>query len=80
MFPMRIAAVQTKLAITDVVALSADAQLIFNINNGLGQVLRVFTRGAKQVEGDALSGLLPDAGEPFTFLNQPGKRLSEVGH
>jgi hypothetical protein len=27
---------------------------------------------------DALSGFLTDARQPFTFLNQPGERLSEL--
>src|SRR5205085_3991538 len=39
MFRMWIAAIQTKLAIADVVALSAAAQLIFDINNRLGQAI-----------------------------------------
>ena len=79
-FTVRIAAVQTKFPIADVVAAGADAELVLNIENGLRQIGSVFARGPKQVKGDTLSGFLADTWEAFTLLDEPGERLCKFCH
>ncbi len=77
---MRIATIEANLTIADVVALRANAELIFDVENSLRQILGVFPRRAQQVERNTLGRFLADAGEAFTLLDEPGKRLGEFGH
>jgi hypothetical protein len=71
MLSVRIAAVEAQLAIADVITLRADPQLVFNVENGLREILSIFTRNAQQMKRNTLRGLLPDPGQPLAFLNQP---------
>ena len=48
-FPMRIPAVQTQLAVTDVVALLADSELILNVEYGLRKLRGVVARGGSRL-------------------------------
>ena len=79
-FAVRIAAVKAKIAIADVVALRADAELVFYVENRLREVLGVLPRGTQKMKGDALRRLLTNAGQSFAFLNEPRKRLGELRH
>src|SRR5690242_6984562 len=80
LFAVRIAAEQAERAVTDVVAAFADAELVFDIENGLRQIFGVFARRAKQMKGNTLRRFLADSGQPFAFLNEPGQRLRELRH
>ncbi len=55
---MGIAAVLAELAVADVVAYAAEAQLVLHVENGLRQVLGIVAAGAQHVERDALRGFL----------------------
>ena len=79
LFTVRIAAEQAERAVADVVAAFADAELVFNIENGLRQVFGIFARRAKQMKSNPLRRFLADSRQPFAFLNEPGQRLRELG-
>ncbi|HWF46214.1 MAG TPA: hypothetical protein VG168_04345, partial [Bryobacteraceae bacterium] len=66
--------------IADVIALSADPELIFDVQQSLRELLRVLAWGAQQMERYPLRRFLTDAGEALAFLNQPRERLREIGH
>src|SRR5437764_3824157 len=70
-----IAAVETELALADVVADAAKLQLILHVENRLRQSLGVVTGGAQHMEGNPLRRLLPDSGKVFKFVNESGERL-----
>ena len=75
-----IAAILAEVAIADVVAEGADAKLVFDVEDGLGEALGVLAAGAQHVEGDALRGLLADAWKALEFGDEPGERFGEIGH
>ena len=77
---LRIAAVLAQLAIADVVADAAQAQLVLHVQDGLRQVLGIVAAGAQHVERDPLRGLLADAGQALEFRDQPRERFGEIGH
>ena len=68
------------LAVGDVVADAAEAELVLDVEDGLREVLGVVAAGAQHVEGEALRGLLADAGQAFEFGDQPRERFGEIGH
>ena len=74
------AAVLAQLAVADVVADAAEAQLVLDVEDRLGQVLGVLAAGAQHVEGEALRGFLPDAGQALEFGDEPRERFGEIGH
>ena len=77
---MRVAAILAGLAVADVVAERAEAQLVLDVEDRLRQVLGVVAAGAQHMEGEPLRGFLADAGEAFEFGDQPGERFGEIGH
>src|SRR5581483_5281947 len=77
---MRVAAVEAQVAFTNVVALRANAELVFDVEKRLGEVLNIVAGSSQQMKGDTLSGFLADARQPFTLLNKPRERLREFRH
>ena len=77
---VRVAAKQAQFAVADVVAVFADAEFIFDVEDRLRQIFGIFARGAKQMKGNTLRGFLADSRQPFAFLNEPGQRLRELRH
>ena len=75
-----VAAILAQFGIADVIADRADAQLVFNVENGLREVLGIVAAGAHYVKRDALRGLLADARQALELGDQPGQRLREIGH
>jgi hypothetical protein len=75
-----IAAIQADFTVADVIALLADAELVFDIENGLSQTLGILARTAQEVKDDTLSRFLADAGEALTFLNQTREGCREFSH
>ena len=69
-----------QLAVADVVADAAEAQLVLHVEDGLRQMLGIFAAGAQHVERDALRGLLPDAGQALEFGDEARQRFGEIGH
>ncbi len=74
-----VAAILADLAIRDVVADAAEAELILDVQDGLREVLGILAAGAQHVERKPLRRLLADAGEAFEFGDQPRKRFGEIG-
>ena len=62
-----VAAELAQLAVADVVADAAQAQLVLDVEDGLRQVLGILAPGAQHVKREALRGLLPDAGQALEF-------------
>src|SRR5574341_387443 len=56
-----IRAERAQLAVADVVAGGAQAELVLDVENRLREVFGIFPRGAEDVESKSLRGLLPDA-------------------
>ena len=75
-----IAAILADLAIGDVVADAAQAELVLYVEDGLREMLGILAFGAQYVKRDALRGFLADAGEPFEFRDQPRERFGEIRH
>src|SRR6185312_6267686 len=77
---MRIAAEIADLAIADVIADGANAELILDVEDRLRQPFGIFAAGAQHVERNALRRFLPDARQFLEFLDQQSKRLGKIGH
>ena len=75
-----IAAVQASLSIADVITLLTNAELVFDIKDGLSQILSILARTAQQMKNDALSRFLANAGESLTLLDQTGEGCCEFSH
>ncbi len=80
LFAVRIAAIETQLAVADVVARCADAELVFDVKNRLREIFGVFPWGAEQMKCNALRGFLANARQPLAFLYEPGQRLGKLRH
>ena len=77
---VRIAAVRAQLAVADVVADAAEAELVLDVEQRLRQVLGIVAAGAQHVKREPLRGLLPDAGQTLELVDQPRERFGEIGH
>ena len=77
---MRVAAVVTNFTVADVIADRADAQLVLDIDEGLGQALRVLPWSSQNVKGQPLCRFLADSRQAFELLDQPRKRFGKVWH
>jgi hypothetical protein len=80
MIAVRIAAIEAQFGIANVIALRAERQLVFHIEKGLRQPLRVFARNAQQVKRNALRRFLSNAGQPLALGNQACQRLRKFRH
>jgi len=74
-----IAAELAQFAFGDVVADAAEAEFILDVQDGLREVLGVVAAGAQHVEGEALRGLLADAGQALEFGDQPASGSAKSG-
>ena len=63
----------------DVIAEGAEAEVGFELRDGVGEGFGVFCGGAEDVEGEALGGAGADAGELAELLDEGGHGLGEAG-
>jgi hypothetical protein len=80
MVAIRIAAIGTQLGIADVVALRANAQVVFYVREGRGERSRLIARRAQYIKREPLGLFLPDAGQPAELVNQTLQRRGKVRH
>ena len=67
---MRIAAEVAQLAIADVIACHAEAELVLHIHQRRGQPFGLLARGAQHMKCEPLRGLLADARQALELLDQ----------
>src|SRR5262249_29264699 len=77
---MRIAAVRAKLGVADVVALGAQAEVIFDLNQRSGKTRGVVAGGPQHVERESLRGLLPDPWETAKLIDEALQGRREIRH
>ena len=69
-----------RVGVGDVVADRAFADFFFRFANGVGERERLFAIHAQKIKGEALRGLLPDAGQAFKFVDQSSDGRGEIRH
>ena len=75
-----VAAKYAQVAVADVVADAAEAQLVLHVEQGLGKLFGVLARGTQDMKRQPLRGLLADARQAFEFVDQPRQRFREIRH
>ncbi len=72
-------AVGAGVDVGDVVADGAEAEVLFNLADRVGEGVSVFGGGAEDVKGEALGGFGADAGELAQLVDEAGHGLGEAG-
>jgi hypothetical protein len=73
-------AVEARICVGEVAAGGALADFFFGVADGVGQRHGFFRRGAQEVKGQALRGLLSNAGKMFESVDQSFNRGGEIRH
>jgi hypothetical protein len=78
--PLRIAAERAQLAVADVVTDAAEPQLVFDVEQGPGQIFGLIPARAQDMESEALGRFLSDAGQVLELGDEARQRLCEIRH
>ena len=76
---MRIAAIRAQLGVADVVALGADPQVVFDVEQRCRQPRGIVARGAQDMEREPLRRFLADAGQAFELVDQARSGAAKSG-
>ena len=69
-----------RVGVGDVVADRAFADFVLGVANRVGERQGLLAIHAQKIEGEALRGLLPDAGQVFQFVDQPRDGRRKIRH